>query len=397
MNLRNYRSSVYKISELLEVSRIPILLWIVLVYSGAILLQSISNPLFIQTILFTFIIAIHISLYWKCELLIRSYRWVYFFFQGSLIIISSFLIPNGSPVILIGLLPILIAQSIPIFQNIFKVFIGFIILYSLYCVTIGIIYGIEELPIFIPILFIILTIVIFYSVTYNRQVNARVRMEYYIQELEEAHQKVEELTLSNERQRIARDLHDTLAQGVAGLIMQLEAIEAHARNGNTKRSQEIIKLSMQQARDTLKNARKAIDDLRTKELEDIDFYRACVEKLVIFSKTNPIKVEYEIEPIQNLSGLKKEHSLYILSECLTNVSKHSKAKKVKVTIHKEQDFFLLIEVADDGVGFPAHLVGKYIGKYGLLGLKERARIINGSLDIISNHEAGTTISVRIPI
>ncbi len=396
MNIKNYRSSVYKITELLEVSRVPILLWIILVYSGAILLQFISKPLIIQTIVFTFIIAVHISLYWKCDLLIGNYRWVYFFFQGILIIISSFLIPSGSPVILIGLLPILIAQSITIFQNNFKVFIVFIILYSSYCVTIGITYGIEELPIFIPILFIILTIVIFYSVTYNRQVNARVRMEYYLQELEEAHQKVEELTLLNERQRMARDLHDTLAQGVAGLIMQLEAIEAHARNGNTKRSQEIIKLSMQQARDTLKNARKAIDDLRTKELEDIDFYRACVEKLVIFSKTNPIKVEYEIEPIQNLSGLKKEHSLYILSECLTNVSKHSKAKKVKVTISKEQNF-LFMEVEDDGVGFPAHQVGKYIGKYGLLGLKERARIINGSLDIISSHDTGTSISVRIPI
>ncbi|PMC34695.1 sensor histidine kinase [Bacillus sp. UMB0899] len=396
MNIKNYRSSVYKITELLEVSRVPILLWIILVYSGAILLQFISKPLIIQTIVFTFIIAVHISLYWKCDLLIGNYRWVYFFFQGILIIISSFLIPSGSPVILIGLLPILIAQSITIFQNNFKVFIVFIILYSSYCVTIGITYGIEELPIFIPILFIILTIVIFYSVTYNRQVNARVRMEYYLQELEEAHQKVEELTLLNERQRMARDLHDTLAQGVAGLIMQLEAIEAHARNGNTKRSQEIIKLSMQQARDTLKNARKAIDDLRTKELEDIDFYRACVEKLVIFSKTNPIKVEYEIEPIQNLSGLKKEHSLYILSECLTNVSKHSKAKKVKVTISKEQNF-LLMEVEDDGVGFPAHQVGKHIGKYGLLGLKERARIINGSLDIISSHDTGTSISVRIPI
>lgn len=396
MYIKNYQSSVYKITELLEVSRVPILLWILLVYSGAILLQFISKPLIIQTMVFTFIIAVHISLYWKCDLLIGRYRWVYFFFQGSLIIISSFLVPSGSPVILIGLLPILIAQSIPIFQNNFKVFIVFIILYSLYCVTIGITYGMEELPIFIPILFIILTIVIFYSVTYNRQVNARVRMEYYLQELEEAHQKVEELTLSNERQRMARDLHDTLAQGVAGLIMQLEAIEAHIRNGNTERSQEIIRLSMQQARETLKDARKAIDDLRTKESKDIDFYRACIEKIDIFSETNPIKVEYEIEPIQNLSGLKKEHSLYILSECLTNVSKHSKAKKVKVTINKEQDF-LLMEVEDDGVGFPAHQVGKYIGKYGLLGLKERARIINGSLDIISSHEAGTTISVRIPI
>ncbi|MGM0922954.1 MAG: hypothetical protein ACQEWW_17365 [Bacillota bacterium] len=195
MNINNYRSSFYKISELLELSRVPILLWIILVYIGAMLLQFISNLLYIQSIVFTFVIVLHIFLYWKCDLLIGSYRWIYFLVQGSLIIISSFLMPSGSPAILIGLLPILIAQSITIFQNNFKVFIVFIILYSIYCVTIGVTYGIKELPIFIPILFIILTIVIFYSVTYNRQVNARVRMESYLQELEEAHQKVEALTL----------------------------------------------------------------------------------------------------------------------------------------------------------------------------------------------------------
>ncbi|MGM0922955.1 MAG: sensor histidine kinase [Bacillota bacterium] len=195
---------------------------------------------------------------------------------------------------------------------------------------------------------------------------------------------------------MARDLHDTLAQGVAGLIMQLEAIEAHIKNGNTVRSQEIIKISMQQARETLSNARKAIDDLRAKGIEDIDFYHACIEKVEKFSETNPIEVVYEIEPIKNLSGLKKEHSLYILSECLTNVSKHSKAKKMNVKIKMVNDF-LLMKVEDNGIGFPTNQVGKYIGKYGLLGLKERVRIIDGTIDIISSKSAGSTISVRIPI
>lgn len=69
-------------------------------------------------------------------------------------------------------------------------------------------------------------------------------MEYYVRELEAAQLKVEELTLANERHRIARDLHDTLAQGLAGLIMQLEAVDAHLQNENYTRSKEIIKQSM---------------------------------------------------------------------------------------------------------------------------------------------------------
>lgn len=394
--MNKYRNSIYKISELLEVTRVPILLWIILVYIAALILQFISEPIIIQSIAFTFITALHIFLYWICNLLIGNYRWLYFLVQGTLIISSAFLIPSGSPVILIGLLPILIAQSITIFQNNIKVFIVFIILYALYCLSIGFIYGVEELPIFIPILFVILTIVIFYSVTYNRQVNARVRMEYYLKDLEQAHRKVEELTLANERQRLARDLHDTLAQGVAGLIMQLEAIEAHIKKGNTARTEEILKISMQQARDTLSDARKAIDDLRAKGIDEIDFYQACIDMVKKFSEANPIAVEDEIEPVHNLSGIKKEHSLYILSECLTNVLKHSQAKKVKVIIKKERDL-LLMKVEDNGVGFSTNQIGKSIGKYGLLGLKERVRIIDGAIDITSSSNAGTMISVRFPL
>lgn len=101
------------------------------------------------------------------------------------------------------------------------------LLYGLFCVAIGINYGLDDLPLLIPVLFIILSIIIFYTVLYNRQVNERQRMGYFLRELEQAHQKVEELTLSNERQRMARDLHDTLAQGLAGLIMQLEAVDAY--------------------------------------------------------------------------------------------------------------------------------------------------------------------------
>ncbi|MCI3150118.1 sensor histidine kinase [Bacillus cereus] len=394
--LNKHNDSIYHVSDIISVSRIPIILWIILVYLGAMVLQYIGRPLFMKSMAFTLIILMHILFHLFSESFTKNQKWPYFLIQGVLIFVSAFLIPEGSPVVLIGLLPILIAQSITIFQSNLKVTIVFLIFYTFYCLAIGINYGAQKLPIFIPILFFILTIVIIYSVIYNRQVHARLRMEYYLQELELAHQKVEQLTLSNERQRMARDLHDTLAQGLAGLIMQLEAVNAHLHNGNTIRSQEIIQKSMQQARETLSAARKVIDDLRTKEVEDMDFYNLVIERIRRFKDATPIHVESNIEPIAPLSNLIKEHSLYIISECLTNVAKHSQAKNVKLLIEQINNH-LIIVIEDNGIGFKVNSIDKYSGKYGLLGLNERVRLVGGEITINSTLGVGTTIYMTVPI
>ena len=382
-------------SEVLVISRIPISLWVTFVYAGAMVMQYISKPLLIQSIFFTLLITFHNVLYWYSNYLTKKRIWHYFFVQGGLIFGAAFLVPGGSPVILLGLLPILISQSITKFENKLKVFIIFIILYVLYCFAIGLIYGLEGLRIFIPILFFIMTIVIFYSMIYNRQVNARLRMEYYLQELESAHRKVEELTLSNERQRMARDLHDTLAQGVAGLIMQLEAVDSHLDKGNINRSHEIIQMSMGRARETLSDARKAIDNLRIKSDEETSFHYEVLEQIKRFKDETSIKVDYHIEPSLQASALITEHSLYIISECLTNIVKHSQATKVKININQLNNQ-LYIEIEDDGIGFNYNSLGKHKGKYGLLGLKERARIIGGKIIIHSDHQMGTKITIDVP-
>lgn len=382
-------------SDVLVISRIPISLWVTFVYAGAIVMQYISNPLLIQSIFFTLLITLHNLLYWYSNYLTKKRNWNYFFIQGGLIFGGAFLLPEGSPVILLGLLPILISQSITKFKNKLKVIIIFIIFYLLYCYVIGVIYGLEELPIFIPILFFIMTIVIFYSVIYNRQVNARLRMEYYLKELEAAHRKVEELTLLNERQRMARDLHDTLAQGVAGLIMQLEAVDSHLNKGNINRSREIIQKSMVRARETLRDARKAIDNLRVKSIEETDFYDEVLDEIKRITNTTSIKVEYHIEPTLQLSALIMEHSLYIISECLTNIVKHSQAEKVNININ-EVNNQLRIEIEDNGIGFDYKSLGKHKGKYGLLGLKERVKIIGGKINIHSYHQMGTKINIDVP-
>lgn len=391
-----YHHSFDNLSSVIQDSRIPITLWILLVYIGAIILQYLDRALILESVIFTIIMVIHTFLYWFSNKIRQNQSWYYFLVQGSLIFIAAFLMPKGSPVTLIGLLPILIAQSIRIFQNKLKVFIFFIIFYTLYCFAIFINYGPEDLPIFIPILFLILTIVIFYSVIYSRQVNARMRMEYYLHELETAHKEVEKLTLANERQRMARDLHDTLAQGLTGIIMQLEAIEAHLQKGNTHRSKEIVQLSMQQARDTLSEARIAIDNLRAKSIEDMDFVSAVLDKIKNFAESTSINIEQKINPMPQLSNLIIEHSLYIISECFSNISKHSKASKVIIRLKKVNDD-LLIYIEDNGVGFKPNSIGTQFGKYGLIGLTERVRLLGGKITINSVPGVGTKISIALPI
>lgn len=389
-----YYNSTF-LSDGLILSRIANIFWILVAYVGTMLLQNIQKALLFQSIVFTFIIAIYILLYCFSHSLTHKRSWVYFIVQGSLIFISSFLFPKGSPVILLCLLPVLVAQSITIFQKSIKILIIFITAYFLYGIVIWLNYGLHELPIFILVFFINLTIVNLYSVILNRQVQASLRMEYYLHELAIAHQKVEKLTLANERQRMARDLHDTLAQGLAGLIMQLEAVDAHLKKGNTNRSQEIIHQSMIRARETMRDARTAIDDLRTKSIEKTDFNCEVQKKIKEFTEATSIKVDYDLDPIPVLSNLIMEHSIYMISECLTNIAKHAQAQRVKIMI-KKMNKYIIINIEDDGVGFKTQTIGKYSGNYGLLGLNERVRLIGGIIEIHSIPCSGTKISITVP-
>ncbi|MFD1452661.1 sensor histidine kinase [Oceanobacillus sojae] len=376
-------------------NQLPLVFWVGLIYLGALVLQNTQEPILIPSLFFGFAIAIQAFLYLISYKFRTNNRWLYLIVQGFILFFSAFILPKGSPVVLIGLLPVLIAQSIVILNSYVKVTVFFILSYALYCIAISVNYGASELPIFISIFFLILVIVIFYTVIYNKQVNARLRMEFYLQQLELAYKKVEELTLTNERQRMARDLHDTLAQGLAGLIMQLEAINVHVKNGNLSRSNEIIVNSMNQARETLKDARVAIDDLRTDTLENTDFHSAISNELTKFEELTGLSIEKKIKPVGYLSNLTKEFGIYIVRESLTNIAKHGKASEVKVEL-KPLNGELFMGISDNGIGFDYKKIRKQQGKYGLVGLQERVRLIGGSIKIDSTPGEGTHILIMVP-
>jgi NarL family two-component system sensor histidine kinase YdfH len=245
-----------------------------------------------------------------------------------------------------------------------------------------------------------------YVVLYLQQVRAREQAQKLLRDLEVAHAQlsayalhVEELTLTTERQRIARELHDTLVQGLAGLTMQLEVANLRLTNQRYEQAQTTIQQAMERTRATLAEARNAIYDLRLDTERECNLVIDVQEEIEHFTDNTGIACTVNIEALSSVPPSLRTHVLRMISEGLTNVAHHAQAQHVWVSATYEShntDKRLLIEVRDDGNGFDPEVVARQVGHYGLIGLRERARLMGGSLEIHSKPDKGTTLQLRIP-
>lgn len=172
--------------------------------------------------------------------------------------------------------------------------------------------------------------VVIYVLLFVRQNEARARAQQLAEELEAANRQlseyaaqIETLTLTAERQRMARELHDTLAQGLAGLILQLEAASSHLSNGREEKAQSIIQQAMQQARDTLHESRRVIDDLRAAGYPAGDWANAVRQEVERFTSTTGIACQLDLDVSSPPPPESGEHILRIISEGLTNIARHA--------------------------------------------------------------------------
>jgi NarL family two-component system sensor histidine kinase YdfH len=241
--------------------------------------------------------------------------------------------------------------------------------------------------------------VVIYVTLYMRQNEAREQAQALAAELEKAnHQlseyaaQVEDLTIANERQRLARELHDTLSQGLAGLILQLEAADAHLGNRNHDKAQTIIANAMAQARVTLAEARRAIDDLRQSSQDDLD--SALRLEISRFTEATGIPITLQADPTPPLPDPVKETLIRVVKEALTNIANHANAQNVEIHLTATEEN-LQLRIQDDGQGFDESAIPA--GHYGLLGIKERVRLVNGGFDIQSGIGKGTVLTIEIPL
>jgi NarL family two-component system sensor histidine kinase YdfH len=221
--------------------------------------------------------------------------------------------------------------------------------------------------------------------------SAHAQLETAHIQLEDYAARVEALTLITERQRLARELHDTLAQGLVGFGMQLETINGLLQQERLQQAREIVQQALSRVHTTLAEARDVIDDLRSGTANNVDDLEAMREEIQRFTIATGIPCHADLEALTILDRPLHEHIQRILSESLTNIARHARASEVWIRTRWDGDSRLTLEICDNGVGFDQAASVLPAGHYGLLGLRERARLIDGQMEITSVPGQGTTL------
>jgi len=214
-------------------------------------------------------------------------------------------------------------------------------------------------------------------------------------QLEAAHQRlrrhaatIEQLATSRERNRLARELHDTLARSLAGLTVQLEALRtllAHDPAAAQQAADDILAL----ARRGLEESRQAIQSLRADPVETLGLVSALQDMLRAFQARTGVQTDLSVAGQKpDLTDDEAQSLFRIAEEALTNVERHAAARQVTVRLAFGADRIDLV-IQDDGAGFdPA---GVDHGRYGLTGMRERAAMIDAALEVNSRPGGGTQV------
>lgn len=226
------------------------------------------------------------------------------------------------------------------------------------------------------------------------------RQRQQMVELEEAHRHlqrhaatVERLAVSRERNRMARDLHDTLSHSLAGLIIQLEALRA-AQKYSPEEVEEIAEEALTLARRGLTESREAIQALRSDPVSSLGLIGATQDEVRNFEARSGVSATLRVLGETIDLSPEEETILYRnLQEALRNVERHAQADEVTVELAFGSDAVSL-EVEDDGLGFDPQV--RRDGTYGILGMKERAALVGGSLTVESHPGRGTRVHCTLP-
>lgn len=218
-------------------------------------------------------------------------------------------------------------------------------------------------------------------------------------ELQQANRKlaltattVEQLAVSHERNRMARELHDTLAHSLSAVSVQLEAVNA-LWDVEPAEARKILEHATTSTRSGLTEARRALHSLRASPLEDLGLTLALSTLAESVAARGNLKLELDVTP--NVEGLQPqvEQCIYrVAQEALENVTRHADASNVRVGLEKMSGH-LALTIADDGIGFePTNVNGEH---FGLQGMRERAEMAGGTLSVASAPRQGTRVRLEI--
>ena len=199
-----------------------------------------------------------------------------------------------------------------------------------------------------------------------------------------------------ERQRLARDIHDTLAQGFTSIVMHLEAAD-QALPGDLDTLQKHLDRARETARTSLEEARRVVHALRPHSLDQRSLPDAIERTAVRWQEETGIPLTTTItgDPIPLHPDIEVT-LLRATQEALANIRKHAQATAVQITLSYIDDVVVL-DVQDNGVAFAGAAASPLSGGYGLQAMRERAEQCGGSVTVESEPGEGTTVVVSIPI
>ncbi len=205
-------------------------------------------------------------------------------------------------------------------------------------------------------------------------------------------EEVERLqTLAVDRERISRELHDGIIQSIYAAGLLLEGVQRMIPT-DPERAQAQLGRVMDSLNETIQDIRRYIFDLRS-DMPDADLRTGIEQLLRDFRINTLLETELEITgtPVEITSMERRRHIFQIVREALTNTARHAKARKVKIHLHYADA--LNLTISDDGIGMETLLVSK---GYGLRNIRERTRLLDGTIRVESAPGAGVTFHLTVP-
>jgi len=192
---------------------------------------------------------------------------------------------------------------------------------------------------------------------------------------------------------MARDIHDTIAQGLTGVIVQLQAADDATSKGYKKDARDHLQNARELARHGLNEARRSVRALRPQALENATFWEALKELVKNATVGTPLQTDFQLRgEVRELSPETQENLLHIGQEALTNTLKYAQATRFEMRLSFNAAEVRL-DLRDNGIGFK---VNNGHGGFGLIGMQERVQQIGGKLTIASSRNKGTKIVVALP-
>lgn len=233
----------------------------------------------------------------------------------------------------------------------------------------------------------------------KKEAKSRSAMAKLVSELDEANSqlrafslKVENLSAAQERNRIAREIHDTLGHSLTVVNIQLEAADALLAKNDADKARTFVQKAKELNRNGLQDVRASVSSLRTTPLDGkslTDAVKDLVKETAAPSLNTTITINGEVPSIDDATAI----ALYrTVQEGLTNIRKHSQATAAKIILNFQDTKSLSITIQDNGIGCDSPE-----GGFGILGMQERIQFLNGSTRIKTSTGNGFTLEVSVPL